>query len=332
MTKDTEHPLTELISIATKAGIGLLPGGGLLNAGYEGLQLLSKQAALQMERRAEKRYLEFIKNVFESEVSFVVTEHLTADDYTALLSGCMADMENEKAKYYGRMAAAIGRGEITSDHRRSLIIMLSQLSELQLQMLRKSFIASQFSLRPDQGSGELDEIHVLHIREPIQKHEYNELVNRSLYVSEKLSDLAKILVRACFNTQELQPAAIGQLAWHPKIVDIIFDSNQTGLVLSLTVACWGAAFRSTNRAIHIIDRPTIACFASPHVMIIGSETAPDYLPALKARTRGDDVLFVCYHDHKKLIREFYPESTTIDAKGVSTANITEQVMSRIKAE
>lgn len=37
MTKDAEHPLTELISIAAKAGIGMLPGGGLLTASYEGL-------------------------------------------------------------------------------------------------------------------------------------------------------------------------------------------------------------------------------------------------------------------------------------------------------
>ncbi len=99
MTKDGEHPLTELISIAAKAGIGLLPGGGLLTAGYEGLQLLSNQAAAQMERRSEKRYQEFIQSVFAGEVTPEVTEHLTADDYTALLSGCMADMENEKAKW-----------------------------------------------------------------------------------------------------------------------------------------------------------------------------------------------------------------------------------------
>ena len=42
MTKDAEHPLSELISIAAKAGLGLLPGGGLLTADYEGLQLLRR--------------------------------------------------------------------------------------------------------------------------------------------------------------------------------------------------------------------------------------------------------------------------------------------------
>lgn len=178
MTQDREHPLTELISIAAKAGVGLLPGGGLLTAGYESLQILSKQAAIQMERRTEKRYEEFIKNVFEGEVTPEVTQHLTADDYTALLSGCMNDMENEKAKYYGRLAAAIGRGEIKGNSRRFMIITLSQLSEIQLQMLRKSFIASQFSLRPSQGSGQLDAIQILQISDPIQNHEYNDLVSK----------------------------------------------------------------------------------------------------------------------------------------------------------
>lgn len=330
MTKDIEHPLTELISVAAKAGIGLLPGGGLLTAGYEGLQLLSKQAAIHMERRTEKRYEEFIKNVFEGEVSPDVTQHLTADDYTALLSGCMTDMENEKAKYYGRLAAAVGRGEIKSNSRRFMIITLSQLSELQLQMLRKSFIASQFSLRPSRGSGEVDAIQILQIGDPIQSHEYSDLVSRSLYVAEKLSELAKDLVRACFDPQELQPAAIGHLAWYPGIVDIIFDSNQIGLIHSLTEACWASAIHSSNRGIHIIDRPVLANFASPRVMIVGSDAEPEYLPALKARLKENDVLFVSYHNHDKLIRDYYPNSTIIDAGSLSTVEITEQVMTRIK--
>lgn len=330
MTEDREHPLTELISIAAKAGIGLLPGGGLLTAGYESLQLLSKQAAIQMERRTEKRYEEFIKNVFEGEVTPEVTKHLTADDYTALLSGCMNDLENEKAKYYGRLSAAIGRGEIKSNSRRFMIITLSQLSELQLQMLRKSFIASQFSLRPSQGSGQLDAIQILQISDPIQKHEYNDLVSRSLYVTDKLSDLAKDLVKACFDPQELQPAAIDHLEWYPRIVDIIFDSNQTNLVFSLIDACWASAIRSSNRGVQIIDRPVLANFANPHVMIMGSDAEPDYLPSLKAQMKDNDVLFVCYHNHEQLIRAYYPHSTVINAGGLSTVEITEQVMTRIK--
>lgn len=331
MKQDNEHFLAELISIAAKAGIGLLPAGGLLAAGYEGLQLLGKQVAIQMERRTEKRYEEFIKNLFEGEVTPEVTQDLTADDYTALLSGCMNDMENEKAKYYGRLAAAIGRGEIETNSRRFMIITLSQLSELQLQMLRKSYIASQYSLRPSEGSGELDAVQILQISNPIQNHEYNDLVSRSLYAADKLSDLAKNLVKACFDPQELLPAAIGHLAWHPRMVDIIFDSNQTDLVFSLIKACWTSAIRSSNRGTQTIDRPDLAHFASPRVMIMESDATPDYLPALKARIKDDnDVLFVCYHNHEHLIRAYYPHSTVINAGGFSTFEITEQVMTRIQ--
>jgi hypothetical protein len=330
VAQDREHPLTELISIAAKAGIGLLPGGGLLSAGYEGLQLLSKQAVIQMERRTEKRYEEFIKNVFEGEVTPEVTQHLTADDYTALLSGCMNDMENEKAKYYGRLAAAIGRGEVKSSSRRFMIITLGQLSETQLQMLRKSFIASQFSLRPSQGSGQLDAVQILQISDPIQNHEYNELVSRSLYVSENLSDLAKDLVKACFDPQELQPSAVGHLQWYPRVVDIIFDSNETELVFSLIDACWASAIRSSNRGIQIIDRTVLAHFASPRVMIMGSVSVPDYLPSLKARMKDNDVLFVCYHNHEQHIRNYFPDSTVINVGDLCTVEITEQVMTRIK--
>ena len=330
MTQDRVHPLTELMSIATKAGIGILPGGGLLTAGYESLQILNKQAAIQMERRTQKRYEEFIKNVFEGEVTPEVTQHLTADDYAALLSGCMNDMENEKAKYYGRLAAAIGRGEIKSNSRRFMIIMLSQLSELQLQMLRKSFIASQFSLRPSRGSGQLDAIQILRISDPIQSHEYNGLVSRSLYANGKLSDLAKDLVKSCFDPQELQPAAVGHLEWHPRKVDIIFDSDQIELVLSLSDACWVSAIRSLNRGIQIIDRPVPAHFASPHVMIMGSDAEPNYLPSLKARIKDGEVLFVCYHNHEKLIRAYFPCSTILNVGDLSIIEITDHIMKRIK--
>lgn len=179
----------------------------MLTAGYEGLQLLSNQAAAQMERRSEKRYQEFIQSVFAGEVTPEVTEQLTADDYTALLSGCMADMENEKAKYYGRLAAAIGRGEVQGKSRLFLIITLSQVSDEQLQILRRSYVATRFDLKPSQGNGHVDPLEILHLSHLVQKHEYDELVSRLMYVDKKMTELAEELVRACFTTEELKPSA-----------------------------------------------------------------------------------------------------------------------------
>lgn len=331
MTKDAEHPLTELISIATKAGIGFLPGGGLLSAGYEGLQLLSKQAAAQMERRSEKRYQEFIQRVFAGEVTPEVTEHLTADDYTALLSGCMADMENEKAKYYGRLAAAIGRGEVQGRSRRFLIITLSHVSDEQLQMLRRSYVANRFDLKPSQGNGNVDPVEVLHLSNSVQRHEYDELVSKSMYVDKKLTDLAEELVRACFTTEELKPPPIGYDAWFPKLVDIIFDTNQFSLIDSLINGFWLEAIRTSNRSIAVIDRPALAYFASPRVVVVGSEAPPEYLIALKAQLKNNDVLFVCLHGHELHIRTHYPDSTIINAEGWSFSQITEAVVNHVKA-
>lgn len=332
MAKDSEHPLSELISIAAKAGIGLLPGGGLLTAGYEGLQLLGKQAAAQMERRSEKRYEEFIENVFDGKITPEATEYLTADDYTALLSGCMADMENEKAKYYGRLAAAIGRGEIRGSSRRFMIMTLSQLSEHQLQMLRKSDIASRFDLKPSQGNGSLDSVEILQLSDPVHKHEYAELVARSMYLEGELTPLGQTLVRACFDTAELVPSAIGYRSWFSKYVDIIYDSNQTSLILTLVNGFANAGIRSSNRSVSVIDRVAMAQFASPRVMVIGSEGAPDYLATLKARLKNNDVLFVCLTNHSAVIKEFYPESTILDVNGWSNSEIFDEVLKRIKSE
>jgi hypothetical protein len=331
MSKDAQHPLTELISIATKAGIGLLPGGGLLTASYEAVQLLTRQAAAQMERRSEQRYQEFIESVFAGEVTPQVTEYLTADDYTALLSGCMADMENEKAKYYGRLAASIGAGLVQGSSRRFLIVILSQISEHQLQMLRKSYVATHFGLKPRQGYGQADPVKVLNLNSPVENHEYNELVSKSMYSDGKLTELAQMLVRACFSVEELEPSAVGNVAWFKKYIDIIFDSNEVALVASLISALSRDAIRCSNRSISVIDRPALAHFASPRVMIVGSETPPEYLPALKARLRNNDVLFVCLHDHVSHIKSHYPESTILTVVGWSTPQITDEVVKHIKA-
>ncbi|MGH2292192.1 MULTISPECIES: hypothetical protein [Pseudomonas] len=332
MAKDSEHPLSELISIAAKAGIGLLPGGGLLTAGYEGLQLLGKQAAAQMERRSQKRYEEFIENVFDGKITPETTEHLTADDYTALLSGCMADMENEKAKYYGRLAAAIGRGEIKGSSRRFMIMTLSQFSEHQLQMLRKSDIASRFDLKPTQGNGSLDAVEILQLSDPVHKHEYAELVARSMYLEGELTPLGQALVRACFDTAELMPSAIGYRSWFAKYVDIIYDSNQVSLIHTLINGFANAGIRSSNRVVSVTDRVSMAQFASPRIMIVGSEGVPDYLAVLKARLKNNDILFVCLEDHSAAIKEHYPDSTILNVDGWSNSEIFDEVLKYITSE
>ena len=329
MADDQEHPLSKLIAIATKAGIGLLPGGGLLTAGFEGIQLLSEEVAKQMERRTQARFEEFIKSVFNGNVCPEVTEHLTADDYSALLSGCMDDVENEKTQYYGRLAAAIGRGDVTGSSRRFMILTLRELSAAQLQMLRRSFIAVQFQIRPSQGAGNLDVKGILQISDTIDDYHYRDLVARSFYIDDKLAKVAGDLVHACFSSEELTPESIGHVAWHPRYLDILFDTNQTGLIFTLINKCWNNAIKSTNRSVTILDRGLLVPTISPRVMIMGTDAAPDYLPNLKKRISGSDVLFVTYHDHSQLIQKHFPGSVTIDARGLCDSEIAEQVMIKI---
>lgn len=331
MADDHEHPLSKLITIASKAGLGLLPGGSLLTAGFEGVQLLSEEVAKQMERRTQARFEDFIKSVFNGSVSPEVTEYLTVDDYSALLSGCMEDMENEKAYYYGRLAAAIGRGEVSGNARRFMILTLRELSEAQLQMLRLSFIAVQFEIRPSRGSGNLDIKEILNIANAIDDYHYRDLVARSFYIDDKLAKVAGDLVKACFPLNELTPESIGHVAWYPKYLDIIFDTNRTGLITALSEECWNNAIHSSNRSITVLDRAQILPTISPRIMIMGTDAVPNYLPNLKEKMRGGGVLFVSYHDHNQLIHEHFPGSVVIDAKDVASTEVAKQVMLAIKA-
>lgn len=330
MPIDQQHPLSKLIAIAAKAGIGLLPGGGLLTAGFEGIQIMSEEAVKHMERRTQARFEDFIQSIFVGDVSPEVTEHLTADDYSALLSGCLEDMESEKAHYYGRLARAIGRSDVTGNRRRFMILTLRALSEAQLQMLRKSFIAVQFNIRPGQGAGNLDAKGILQLTDPIDELHYRDLVARSLYIEDKLAKIAADLVSACFSPEDLVPESIGRIAWHPDYLDIIFDTDQTGLINALSGACWNNAIKSTNRSVAILDRGLLVPTISPKVMIMGRDAAPDYLLNLKKTVKGGGVLFVSYHDHDQLIQEYFPGSIIIKGRGLSDSEVTAQVMSRIK--
>ncbi|WP_143519870.1 hypothetical protein [Pseudomonas moraviensis] len=114
-------------------------------------------------------------------------------------------------------------------------------------------------------------------------------------------------------------------------MDIIFDTNQFTLVESLIDGFWLEAIRTSNRSVAVIDRSAIANFASPRVMVVGSEAAPEYLIELKARLKNNDVLFVCLHDHVLHIQADYPDSTIINAEGWSIPQITEAVVNHVKA-
>src|SRR5690606_9451119 len=260
-----------------------------------------------------------------------ITENLTADDYQALLSGCVADMENEKAKYYGRLAAAIGRGDVTGSARRYMILTLTQLSEAQLQMLRRSLIGLHYNMRPARGAGNLEGAELLQLADAVQELEYKDLQAKSLYIDEKLTRLAADLVRACFRSDELTPEAIGEVRWHEHYLSIIFDSSQGDLISALSKKSWENAIHSSNRNVSTLDRGESVLVISPRVMIMRNAEIPSYLSILKEYFKSDDILFVDYHGREDLIRNYYPSSEIIDAAGRLTEDVAELVMIKIRS-
>lgn len=307
----------------------MLPGGGTIVAGFDAIQLLSKQIAKQMDRRTELRYTEFISNLFEGEITPEASEFLTADDFYALLSGCMADMENEKAKYYGKLASAIGKGEITGSSRRYIILILTQLSEAQLQMLRKSFISSQYKIQPAAGAGNLNEIDILALSDDVQHFEFKDLQAKSLYSEGQLTSFAVDLVRACYDSRELTPCAIGHIAWAPESLDILFDSGETKILLALIDRCWRSAMHSSNNNVLSLKREFFTSSSLPKVLIMCNEDPSSYLPNLVNHIDSPDLIIVSCHDNEQLIRQYYPDVIIISAIKKSANETAELVMKKV---
>ncbi|AOE85913.1 hypothetical protein [Pseudomonas sp. TCU-HL1] len=160
--------------------------------------------------------------------------------------------------------------------------------------------------------------------------EYKDLNAKSLYIEGKLSKVAADLVRACFDDDELTPESIGQVAWYPQYLDMIFDSSEGDLISVLGRQCWLSAVHASNRHVSMLERGLNIPVLAPRVMIMQQAEAPKYLDDLVKHLKSADVLFVAYHDHKTLIRQYYPDSVIIMAAGLTTDEITTQVMARIR--
>lgn len=273
--KDNGKIISSVTGSITKAGLGLVPGGSVAVGIYELLSLGAEQMAEYMERRAQKRCEEFHGRLIAGEkLDEFTAENLDIEDYHALLSACLNEMESEKAALYGAMASAIALGRVNGREKRFLILALKDLSHAQLQMARKAFIAKRHSLKPQQGGGQREEREFLGLSssDEIEQLNYESLVAAKIVRENKLVPIGEALVRACFTGDELAPSSIGASAWSSVRLNILsfeLAGRVQALALSLSDAAW---HKNMHSSIHRPqDRGLIQPFERLHVLIIDED-------------------------------------------------------------
>jgi hypothetical protein len=194
---------------------GLLSAFTLLKQGPDALSAYN-------QRTIDDRYDEFCRSALEGRVFPENAEAMTADHLMAMLRLCLADMEQEKASLYGKLASAIGANQVPSHLAYPLMLALAALTHTQVQRLRGAQLASNFKLIPAEGSGSKS-IRTFLGEDDGEAGQWDHftLQKQSLVIDGALSTLGTRLIEACFLPSELVPSAIGERVWEEGHLPIV---------------------------------------------------------------------------------------------------------------
>jgi hypothetical protein len=201
----------DLVKSAASVAAGLLPSGvttafGLLRQGADAL-------ASYVDRLNQHRFEEFCEAAYEGEVFPENAEDLTAEELLVMLRLCLADIEDEKAALYGRLASSIAAGRVPKELRHALMTSLSAITLAQAERLRKAHIAHEHALIPDAGSGRRGQAEYLTGAGPAAQWDVSKLESVALVRGNALADMGHRLVEACYRPSDLLPGSTGAQPW-----------------------------------------------------------------------------------------------------------------------
>ncbi|MGN6094360.1 MAG: hypothetical protein ACTHOL_18575 [Luteibacter jiangsuensis] len=201
----------DLMKSAASIAADLLPSGvttafGLLRQGAGAL-------ASYVERLNQHRFEEFCEAAYEAEVFPENAEDLTVEELLVMLRLCLADIEDEKAALYGRLASSIAAGRVPQDLRHALMTSLAAITLAQAERLRKAHIAHEHALIPDVGAGRRGQAEYLIGAGPAAQWDVSKLESVTLVRGNALTDMGHRLVEACYRASDLSPDSIGARRW-----------------------------------------------------------------------------------------------------------------------
>ncbi|WP_145183863.1 hypothetical protein [Pseudomonas sp. URMO17WK12:I11] len=140
---------------------------------------------------------------------------LDTADYHALLSACLADIEEEKSGLYGHLAKSIAINKVPQDYKRFFITKLKESTWDQLDLLANAHVITKHNIMPPQGNWKLNTDELLKNVNPISARglDSNFLHQNRFLQDDKISALGKSFIEACFPQDLLTPSAFGYDEW-----------------------------------------------------------------------------------------------------------------------
>ncbi len=254
-SKKTTFTVAEILA---KEGLtAIIPGCGFL---YDSAKALFNHGKQYYKDRTEDRLEEFHQAILtgdmsEEETTKFLEKEFVLDDYYAVLSSCVQDIESEKVRIYSHLMRSLIDRVLDSAQRRHFITSVKSLSYSDLCFLKDLYINSKYDLMTVGGSAQqLKEL--LSVSGPFRGQSIKNLASHSFIKDDKsgITEMAESFVSSIFSVQELLPESIGRKPWTG--INIVIVSFCIGDKLHDTIAFEVQEFlwsRQVKSSIHVLD-------------------------------------------------------------------------------
>jgi len=235
----------------------IVPGSGL---GYELAKALINHGKSYFSDRTEGRleefYLALLKGkTSENEYSDFLNKPMDIDDYYAVLTSCIQDIENEKVSIYSQLMVGLIVSNISGEVRRHFIRTCEELTYSELCFFKDLYINSEHDLMTV-GGVQQQVKEMLSTNEPLRRLAIAKLMSSGFIDKDEsgITSMGKIFISIIFPPDALSPEAVGRKPFSGINMGIISYRLGEGVHSTIAMEIQGALWESQIKSsIHILD-------------------------------------------------------------------------------
>lgn len=214
INRNPRASMIKIVEIVGKVGLSVVPIPPLVS---EVAKLGLEKIFGYVRQRDEQRILEFYRAFLyrdEHPSEDILNAEIEESNFHALLNACVSDIEEEKTVPYANLTRSIALGFVESELRRHFILSLKDLSWEELDLLRRIYVVTKFSVIPKRGT-DFDLTDVLEYP-PSQISKtlaVTSLKTKGMLENDKISFAGESFITACSDGDDLIPASYGYSVW-----------------------------------------------------------------------------------------------------------------------
>lgn len=280
---------TSIVELLAKEGVSVVvPGGGLI---YEVTKVLVNHGKNYFSDRTANRIEDFHSALLMGDADHEKFEHFLKapfelDDYYAVLSSCVQDIEAEKVDIYSSLMKSLIESKLGQELRRHFIKSCKELTYSELNLLKLLYINNKHDLMTVGGTKQQVKA-LLSTKDTLRMLAIEKLKSFGFIpaTGNAITPLAEQFVNTIFSGDKLLPDAIGKKEFSGiKVVIVTYqldDPVHVRIATEAQEALWSCQIKSS---IHIIDKTTFVNSIIPYnaaLLIVGDKPIePKYISAL----------------------------------------------------